>query len=170
MKNTTPFQKIKQLEEELKILKAKNKNLDPNGDEWVKIDIPTLAKYGVKPFYIMKRKMRKDGEVWNNINFYDAKREAEKLGYRLLDIREMLALLEYYKQRNKQISEDDKEFLGIKELSYEEKVCYEWIEGAGCAFLRGGRWHHASSAGVFALALDDAPSSSYGTVGFRCAR
>jgi len=150
--------------------KAENKDIDPNGDRWVKINIPTLKKYGVKPFSIMKRKMRKNNEVWNNISFYDAQKEAEKLGYRLPDIREMLAILEYYKQKNKNVSENDKEFLGIEELSYEEDVHYEWIEGAGCAFLRGGYWSLGARAGAFALTLGAAPGNTSYAIGFRCAR
>ena len=163
-------QKIKQLEEELKILKAKNKDLCPNGDPWVIVDIPTLKEYGVKPFQIQKRKMRKDDKVWNNINFYDAKKEAEKLGYRLPDMREILALLEYYKQKNKKVSENDEEFLGIEELSYKEDVCYEWVAGANCAFRRGGGWDNGASAGAFTLALSHSPGLTTTTFGFRCAR
>jgi len=140
--------------------------------EWVEINnenCPTLEKYGCKPFKIMKKKMRnKDGKVWNNINFYEAKEEAEKLGYRLPDIREMLALLEHYKLVNQNISHKDKDFLGIEELSYGEDVCFEWIEGAGCAFLRRTSWVYTSYAGDFILDLDAAPTNRHHNVGFRC--
>ena len=143
--------------------------------EWVDINTKVIPaklfkKYGISDFQIMKQKMRKDGEIWNNINFYDAKKEAEKLGYRLPDMREMLALLEFYKQKNKTVSENDKEFLGIKELSYKENVCYEWIEGAGCAFRRGGDWDDGSDAGAFTLPLNDSPGSTDYDFGFRCVR
>ena len=143
--------------------------------EWVDINTKVIPaklfkKYGISDFQIMKQKMRKDGEIWNNINFFDAKKEAEKLGYRLPDMREMLALLEFYKQKNKTISENDKEFLGIEELSYEEKVCYEWIEGAGCAFRRGGYWSGGSNAGAFSLHLSISPGPAHYCFGFRCVR
>ena len=162
--------KIKKLEKELKALK---KELREKNNEWVEINeknCPTLSKYGAKPFKIMKRKMRdKDGNVWANINFFDAKKECEKLGYRLPDIREMLALLEHYKNTQKKVSEHDKEFLGIEELSIDENVYMEWIEGAGCAFLGGGRWSDGARAGLCTLDLNDAPSSTGDYVGFRCA-
>ena len=168
--NTT--QKIAKLESELKILKAEQNEL-----EFIKIDYKVMpkaffVKYGIKPFEIMKRKMKYGDESWNNITFCDAKKETEKLGYRLPDIREMLALLDYYKQKNKKISENDKEFLGIEELSYEEDIFYEWIEGAGCAFVRGGDWDTNCSAGIFTLTLDlnYSPSFLCNTIGFRCAR
>ena len=139
---------------------------------WVNItnkNCPTLSKYGIKPFWIMKRKMRnKDGEVWNNINFFDAKREAEKSGYRLPDIREMLALLEQYR-KNKEISKTDKEFLGIEELSCEERTYLEWINATGVSFLRGGYWGSTSYAGVFALGLYHIPTYQSISIGFRCA-
>ena len=162
--------KIKKLEKDLKSLK---KELREENIEWVEINeknCPTLSKYGAKPFKIMKRKMRdKDGKVWNNINFFAAKKECEKLGYRLPDIREMLALLEHYKNTQEKISEHDKEFLGIKEMSIDEDVYMEWIEGAGCAFLRGGNWYRGARAGLFALYLSPAPSYTGISVGFRCA-
>jgi formylglycine-generating enzyme required for sulfatase activity len=163
-------QKIKEHEEAIKALK-----LEQDSEvEWVKIgykQIPKslFVKYGLQPFEIQKRKMRKDGKVWNEINFFDAQKEAKKLGYRLPDMREMLMLLEFYKQ-NKEISNKDKEFLGIEELSYDENVCYEWTESSGVAFLRGGNWASGAGAGVFALNLDNAPSYSDDPVGFRCAR
>ena len=92
------------------------------------------------------------------------------MGYRLPDIREILALLEYYKNINKKVSIHDKEFLGIEELSYNEDVCSEWIEGAGCAFLRGALWNYTSYAGLFTLYLFDVPSySGSNNLGFRCA-
>jgi len=37
------------------------------------------------------------------------------------------------------------------------------------AFLRGGRWSNTSTAGVFALALNNAPANQSDNVGFRCA-
>jgi formylglycine-generating enzyme required for sulfatase activity len=36
------------------------------------------------------------------------------------------------------------------------------------AFLRGGYWSNSTIAGVFTLALNNTPSSTYNTVGFRC--
>ena len=160
--------KIKKLEKDLEALK---KQVQKENFEWVEINeknCPTLSKYGAKPFKIMKRKMRdKDGKAWNNINFFDAKKECEKLGYRLPDIREMLALLEHYKKTQKKISEHDKEFLGIKELSIDEDVYMEWIEGAGCAFRRGGDWYNGACAGLYTLYLSSAPSYTFSTLGFR---
>ena len=161
--------KIEKLEKDLKALK---KQLREKNIEWVEINnknCPTLKKYGAKPFKIMKRKMRdKDGKVWNNINFFDAKKECEKLGHRLPDIREMLALLEHYRKTQTKVSEHDKEFLGIEELSLDEDVYMEWVKGAGCAFLRGAGWDNTSDAGVFALTLNYTPSNSGDdTVGFR---
>lgn len=167
----TTIQQIKVLEDKIKILKQKR----DSEVEFVKIgykQIPKslFVKYGIVPFEIQKCKMRKDGKVWNNINFFDAQKEAKKLGYRLPDIREMLMLLEFYKQKNKKVSYNDKEFLGIEELSYGENVCYEWIEGANTAFIRGGHWNYGASAGVFTLNLDSAPSDLSNYIGFRCAR
>jgi len=144
--------------------------------EWVKIDYSVIPKelfekYGCKPFEIMKRKMRKGEDTWNNINYFDAQKECEKLGYRLPNIQEMLMLLEFYKQERKKVSCYDKEFLGIEELSYDEDVCYEWIYCLkDCGFFRGGSWGTGSSAGAFALRLNYAPSSTYNCIGFRCAR
>ena len=141
--------------------------------EWVKIghdQIPKelFDKYGLNPFEIMKRKMRKDGEVWNEINYFDAQKECEKLGYRLPDMRKMLMLLEHYKNVNKEVSYNDKEFLGIEELSFEEDVYYEWIYNLqDVTFLRGGNWHYVADAGVFALDLDNAPTDSSTSIGFR---
>ena len=141
--------------------------------KWVKIGYDQIPKelfdkYNVKPFEIQKRKMRKDGEVWNEINYFDAQKECEKLGYRLPDMRKMLMLLEHYKNVNKEVSYNDKEFLGIEELSYEEDVCYEWIHNLqDVAFLRGGGWDDGASAGVFALYLGDAPTNSRASFGFR---
>lgn len=141
--------------------------------EWVEINYkncPTLKKYGCVPFLIMKKKMRKDEEVWNNINYYDAKKETKRLGYRLLDIREMLALLEQYRKTTKLPSNKDKEFLGIEELSYDEKVNYEWIDVAGVAAFRGGYWNSGAHAGPFALDLSNAPSDVDASIGFRMAK
>jgi len=138
-----------------------------NPIEWVEINnenCPTLKKYGVEQFKIMKQKMRdSDGQVWNNISFSDAQKEAKKLGYKLPDMRQMLALLEQYRNTNKKVSCYDQEFLGIEELSYDEDVNYEWIEGAGIAFLRGGLWNDGTNAGVFALRLNYGPGYSGAT-------
>jgi len=142
-----------------------------NDVEWVEINYdncPTLKKYNVKPFRIMKKKMRNsDGKVWNNINFFDAKKEVEKWGYRLPDIREMLALLEQYKTDNKNINYNNRSYLGIEELSYQEDVAYEWVEGAGCTWTRGGFWTAGAGAGTFALSLNNAPSYTGAGLGFR---
>ena len=163
--------KINKLEKEIEVLKKQMQE-----KEWVTIDYSVMpkelfVKYGIKPFKIMRKKMRdEDGEVWNCINFFDAKKECEKRGYRLPDVREMLALLEYYKNTQKKVSVNDKEFLGIEELSYDEDVCYEWIEGAGCAFLRGAPWDRGAHAGLFPLYLSLGPSDSGSNIiGFRCA-
>ena len=145
-----------------------------NDVEWVDItneNCPTLKKYGCTPFRMMKKKMRKPGtqEVWNNINFFDAQKEAEKLGYRLPDMRETLALLEQYRATQGEISHKDKEFLGIEELSYDEDVNYEWIDCSGVSFLRGGSWVYAANAGAFTAYLVDTPGGRSNSVGFRCA-
>ena len=142
-------------------------------EEWVEINdqnCPTLKNYGVKPFRIMKRKMRKDGKVWNNINYFDAKKEAEKLGYRLPDVREILALLEQYRKTRKNYSYKDDEFLGITELSYDNDVCYEWLDIEGVAAIRGGNWNTGAAAGPFTLDLDNAPSYVSTYFGFRMAK
>ena len=142
-------------------------------NQWVEINYencPTLKKHGCKPFKIMKYKMRDSkGEVWNNINFKEAQKETKKLGYRLPDIREILALFDHYVNTRSPISVYDKEFLGIEELAYDEDVYLELIEGASQAFLRGGYWPYTSAAGVFALILSGAPSIQYNSLGFRCA-
>ena len=144
-------------------------------EEFVKIDYSVIPKeifdlYGAKPFEIMKRKMRKDEEVWNNINFYDAKKEAKKLGWRLPMIQEMLTLFHAYKKNYPDnASVCHKEFLGIKELSYDESVFCEWID-APSPFLRGGDWYGGANAGVFTLDLADAPSGTGASLGFRCCR
>jgi hypothetical protein len=158
--------------EELKKYIAK---CDEN-DEWVKIDyfvIPkeVFDKYGAKPFEIMKKKMRNtDGEVWNNIGWADSKKEAEKLGYRLPKIQEMLVLLDWYKQeKGSDISCLDKEFLGIEELSYNEDVCYEWIDSPTVC-SRGGYCDNGNGAGSFALFLNYSSGYASYYVGFRCAR
>ncbi len=157
---------LKNLEQVKKYLK------EIEGDEeWVEINnenCPTLSKYGAKPFRIMKKKMRKDGEVWNNINLEEAKKACKERGCRLPKIQEMLALLDHYKSTNKKISYDDKEFLGIEELSYEEDVTCELIDGP-ISFLRGGYWDVGEDAGAFALVLDAVPGGRYDSIGFRCA-
>lgn len=43
-----------------------------------------------------------------------------------------------------------------------------WYGASGGAALRGGAWYYDTYAGVFTLALDHAPSSSYPDFGFRC--
>ena len=46
-----------------------------------------------------------------------------------------------------------------------------WINATGYrGFLRGGSWSNASSAGLFALYLNYAPSSPSNSIGFRCAK
>jgi len=143
--------------------------------EWVEINnqnCPTLKKYGVQPFEIMKYKMRNaKGEVWDTISFADATKEAETLGYRLPHWREISSLMEHYVHTKKHPNMHDKAFLGIEELSYDEHVYCEFLEGpGGVAAIRGGDWSNDSSDGPFALHLYDAPSSVYTPVGFRCVR
>ena len=149
---------------------------DPNGDEWITIgydQIPkeTFDRYGAKPFRIMRRKMRNDkGEVWSNISRNDAKAEAEKLGLRLLDIPEHLVILDFYvREKGKNASIYDADFLGIEELNYDEKVPYEWVNGPSL-FIRGGDWNAGSGAGAGSLGLDNGHSYVGSYVGFRCAR
>ena len=162
-------------QEALTKIEELRKYISNQEQEWVKIDYSIIPKevfdlYGAKPFEIMKRKMCKDDTVWNTINFYDAKKEAEKLGYRLPTIQEILTLLHAYKIKYPDnASVYHNEFLGIEELSYSESVCYEWID-APSAFLRGGNWNDGANGGVFALYVSAAPSSASTTVGFRCAR
>ena len=143
---------------------------------WVSIDytkIPkeTFEKYGCKPFEILERKMRNDkDEVWNNISFTDAKAEAEKLGYRLPSIQEMLVLLDIYKKEYpNSASIYHQEFLGIKELSYDESVYLEWIDAPSPA-VRGDDWSYGSAAGAFPLTLYWGTGGTNNYVGFRCAR
>lgn len=38
------------------------------------------------------------------------------------------------------------------------------------AFNRGGNWNNGANAGVFSLNLNNAPSNSNSSIGFRCAR
>ena len=152
------------------------KNYEPKDDvKWVRIDYGVIPKelfekYGCAPFTIMERKMRdKEGEVWNDISYFDAVKEVKKMGYRLINIREILLLLEHYKNTNKKVSIYDKEFLGIKELSYNEDVCYEWVGVLpNIAAIRGGCWTNGAGAGVFTLGLGVVPGSSGSGVGFRC--
>ncbi len=184
MKKLTIEQRLENLEKRLDsclggsgtpIYSKVEKDTDPNGDQWVTIDysvIPkeTFDRYGAKPFQIMKRKMRKDGNVWNNISWNDAKKEANKLALRLPHITEILLLLDFYKkERGDKVSIYDKEFLGIEEISYDEGVCYELIDGPA-VFLRGGGWAYGSSAGAFALSLSWVTGNTSSSVGFRCAR
>jgi hypothetical protein len=167
--------KINTKEEALKAISELQEYIKGQDEEWVKIDYSVIPqslfeKYGVKPFEIMKRKMRKGGDVWNNINYFDAKKEAEKLGYRLPNVREQMMLLEHYSNTQKPDIHDT-EFLGIEELSYDKKVYLEWIEfNDKIGFIRGANWNNGSGAGVFALHLDWGAGSTYGNVGFRCAR
>ena len=181
MKKQTIEQRITKLEDEVgKISHQQNcssaqGDKDPNGDEWITIDFSVAPKetfdfYGVKPFKIMKRKMRKDGGVWNNISWIDSKAEAEKLGLRLPHIKEMLFLLDLYKkQYPDNASIYHKEFLGVEELSYGESVDYEWVDGPS-PVVRGAYWADGSNAGVFTLRLNWSAGNTSGTVGFRCAR
>ncbi len=130
-----------------------------------------FKKYGAKPFEIAKRKFRKDGNVVNNVNYFKARKLAEEVGCRLPKIQEMLVLLDYYKLKNKKVSCQDKEFLGIEELSYDEDVYYEWVEMAkDLGFVRGGPWGDTAGAGVFALALSALPTTAGNYFGFRCVR
>ena len=146
--------------------------------EWVSIDysvIPkeTFDKYGAKPFQIMKRKMRdENGRVWNNIDYFNAIKEAEKLGYRLQTIQEHLVLLDAYKEKHQDdASIHHKEFLGIEELSYGEDVCYEWVyANQYIGFLRGGSWGNGGDAGVETLVLNNAPGYTSSHIGFRCTK
>jgi len=130
-------------------------------EDFVTIDYSVIPKekfekYGVKPFQIMKRKMRSGDNTWNNISFNDAKKEAEKSEMRLPSLNEMLLLLDAYKEKYPDnASCNHKEFLGIEELSYQEDVCYEWIDSLSVIpFLRGGLWFVGSYAGAFALYLN----------------
>ena len=104
-------------------------------EEFVTIDYSVIPKekfekYGVKPFQVAKKKARReDGTVWNNIDFEDAKKEAEKMGGRLMSLNEIFLLLDAYKEKYlDNASCEHEEFLGIEELSYHEEVCYEWID------------------------------------------
>jgi hypothetical protein len=146
-------------------------------EDFVTIDYSVISKekfekYGVKPFQIMKRKMRNDDKVWANITFNDAKKEAEKAGMRLPGLNEMLLLLDSYKEKYlDNASCYHKEFLGIEELSYNEEVCYEWIDSLSVIpFLRGGNWYNGSHAGAFALLLSWSGGNTSNDVGFRCVR
>ena len=111
----TKQQALNQIEELKKYIE------EYDNEEWVKIDYSVIKKelfdkYGVKPFKIMKRKMRDENdELWNNINYFDAQKEAKKRGYRLPNVREMLLLMEAYKEEKQKVSYEDKEFLGIEE-------------------------------------------------------
>jgi len=163
--------------EALKKIEELKNFIKQEDNEWIKIDYSVISKelfdkYGIRPFEIQKRKMRNEnGEVWGDINYFDAQKECERLGYRLPNIREMLMLLERYKSVTKEVSYNDKEFLGIEELSYDENICYEWIFNLkNIAFLRGGYWNFGSDAGVFTLNLNYAPTYTYTNIGFRCAR
>ena len=167
--NISKEEALKRIEE----LKQYVENLKTN-EEWVIIDYSVIRKelfekYNVKPFKIAKRKMRNDdGEVLCNINYFEAKEEAKKGGGRLPNIREMLLLLEAYKEQNEEVSYLDNEFLGIEELSYNEDVYFEWVEALDdVGFLRGGGWPNASSAGVFRLSVNYSASSSDSDIGGR---
>jgi len=146
-----------------------------NQRKWIKVDYTIIPKevfdrYGAKPFEIMRQKMRKGGEVWNNISWNDAKTEAQKLGYRLPSIQETLVLLDWYKhEKGESVSCEDKKFLGIEELSLDEDVCFEWID-APVPCLRGANWLNGSSAGAFSLRLNWGTGGAGYNVGVRCAR
>ena len=151
------------------------KRIEKNSS-WVTIDysvIPkeTFDRYGAKPFQIMKNKMRnEEGEVWNNISFNNAKKEANNLGYRLPHITEMLVLLDAYKsEKGDKASIYDSEFLGIEELSYETLVCFEFIDGP-TVFRRGLNWGDGTDAGALALHLNWGTANTRTYVGFRCVR
>lgn len=146
-----------------------------NKEDWIDINYNVIPreifdKYRCSPFKIMKRKMRNsEGKVWGNIHYFDARRECEKIGYRLPKLQEMLVLLDWYKKQNKKVSCHDQEFLGIKELSYDEGVCCEWIEmSKSLSFFRGGCRYDNADAGCFTLYLYNAPSSTITYLGFRC--
>ena len=163
--------------EALNKIEELKKYIDKCDDDWIKIDYSVVPKelfdkYGIKPFEIMKRKMRENGRVINNITYTEAVKKCDDLGYRLPDIKEMLMLCEFYKQENYKISCHDKEFLGIEELSYDEDVCYEFVYFLpDVVFLRGGGWSNAAAgAGAFALDLSDTAGRSSSILGFRCAR
>ena len=167
--------------EALNKIEELKKYIDKCDDDWIKIDYSVVPKelfdkYGIKPFEIMKRKMRENGRVINNITYKHAIEKCDALGYRLPDIKEMLMLCEFYKQENykiscHKISCHDKEFLGIEELSYDEDVCYEFVYFLpDVVFVRGGSWSITAGPGAFALYLSyTAGDSNYG-IGFRCAR
>jgi hypothetical protein len=162
-------------QEALKKIEELKAFVSQQDDEWVKIGydlIPkeVFARYGAKPFEMMKRKMRNsDGKVWSNINFSDAKKEAEKLGH-LPTVQEQLVLLDWYKhEKGDKTSIHDKEFLGIEELSYDEEVYLEWVDGP-VGFIRGGNWTYGAYAGLGTLNLDDTPGTTSYYIGFRCAR
>ena len=177
MKKQTIEERLKKLEETVAELKPaiSAPNLDPNGDEWVTIGYDQVTKetfdrYGAKPFQIMKRKMKKDGKVWADISWTEAKAEAHKLGLRLPNVTEMLVLLDFYKkEKGDKVSIYDGDFLGVEELSYRETVNYELIDGPS-PILRGGNWSNGSHAGVFTLNLDWSGGNTGSNVGFRCAR
>ena len=116
--------------------------------------------------------MRNEDKVWANITFNDANKEAEKAGMRLPSLNEMLLLLDAYKEKYlDNASCNHKEFLGIEELSYQEDVCYEWIDSLSVVpFLRGGDWYNGSYAGAFALRLVWSGGDTNSNVGFRCVR
>ena len=46
---------------------------------------------------------------------------------------------------------------------------YYGCSAAGNALLRGAGWDYGSNAGVFAVSLGDAPTTTYTRIGFRCA-
>lgn len=173
MKQITKQQVLNNLEQ----IKQYIADIENENNEWVTIDntkIPQeyFDKWGVKPFQIMKRKMRdENGAVWNNINYFDARKEAQKLGYRLPHVQEQMMLLDYYSTTKENPSIEDTEFLGIEELSYDEKVYLEWVVlNDRVAFLRGGLWGACTSTGVETLYLSTIPSVTSSSIGFRCAR
>ena len=160
------LEKIEELKQYIDNLNREEEFITIN---YTKIRQELFEKYGVKPFQIAKRKMRDDkGEVLCNINYFQAKEEAKKRGGRLPHIREMLLLLEAYKEQNEEVDYRDKEFLGIEELSYDEDVCYEWVEALeDVGLLRGGGWTYASNAGAFHLSVYSSSTGASSGIGGR---
>ena len=60
--------------------------------------------------------------------------------------------------------------LGSANASYGNDYCWVNVTANTYAALRGGSWLTAGDAGVFSLDLNDAPSDTSASVGFRAAR